>query len=52
MSNRFTVDFFTKKIMGTKARKAARYGSSEYNELYGLMSDNPGGGIVVNVSIK
>ena len=33
--------------MGTKARKAARYGSSEYNELYGLMSDNPGVGIVV-----
>ena len=35
MSNRFTVDFFTKKIIGTKASfdKATRYGSSEYKEL-------------------
>lgn len=49
MSNRFTVDFFAKKIMGTKTSfdKATRYGSSEYNELYGLMSDNPGFEIVV-----
>ncbi len=49
MSNRFTVDFFTKKIIGTKASfdKARRYGSSEYKELCGLMSDNPDFEIVV-----
>ena len=49
MSNRFTVDFFTKKIIGTKASfdKARRHGSSEYKELCGLMSDNPDFEIVV-----
>lgn len=49
MSNRFTVDFFTKKIIGTKASfdKARRYSSSEYKELCGLMSDNPDFEIVV-----
>lgn len=46
---RFTVDFINKKIAGTKASfdKAKRYGSSEYNELRGLMNDNPGFEIVV-----
>lgn len=49
MSNRFTVDFFTKKIIGTKNSfdKAKHYGTEEYNELCGLMSDNPGFEIVV-----
>lgn len=49
MSNRFTVDFFGKQILGTKTSfdKAKHYDSDEYKELCGLMSDNPGFELVV-----
>ena len=43
MSNRFTVDFVNKKIIGTKTslNKAKHYGTPEYNELCELMEAHP-----------
>lgn len=43
MSNRFTVDFVNKQIIGTKAslNKAKNYGSNEYNELCELTEAHP-----------
>lgn len=43
MSNRFTVDFVNKQIIGTKASldKAKNYGSAEYNELCELIEAHP-----------
>lgn len=43
MSNRFTVDFVSKQIIGTKTslNKAKHYGTPEYKELCELMEAHP-----------